>query len=88
MFLFRIYDKEGQGKLVVASGTGNEPGYPTNGYEYIVVITWGHGLTPAPSWFSPMLFSISNCICQKYEKLDVLGLSRGVQAFMICYAGS
>ena len=68
--------------MVVASGGANEAKYDIQGYKYIVTVTWCKGHDSNPRWFPYMLTCIGKCI---NERFDLLGLSRGVQAVMLCF---
>ena len=76
----------GVGTLLVVSGTGNDVESKIEGYKCIVTVTWCKSYTSNPYWFPEMLVSVAKCLCkQNGERLDVLALSRGVQAVMCCY---
>ena len=81
-----VWPGRGEGTLLVASGTGNEAEYKIEGYKWIVAVTWCKDYTSNPRWFPDMLIAVAKNICEPNgERLDVLGLSRGVQAFMLCF---
>ena len=81
-----VWPRSGNGTLLVASGSSNDAEFKIKGYKYIVAVTWCKGYTFNPTWFPQILLSLADWLCKpKGEKLDVLGLSRGVQAVMSCY---
>ena len=81
-----VWPGSGEGTLLVASGTGNDVECNIEGYKCIVTVTWCKSYTSNPYWFPDMLISVAKCLCRPNgERLDVLALSRGVQAVMCCY---
>ena len=81
-----VWPGSGEGTLLVASGTGNDVEWNIEGYKCIVTVTWCKSYTSNPYWFPNMLIAVANCLCRPNgERLDVLALSRGVQAVMLSY---
>ena len=81
----------GTGTLLVASGNSNDVStaigkYRIRGYKWVVVVTWCKDHNSNPSWFPDIFKEVARFMCEPCdERIDLLGLSRGVQAIMHCF---
>ena len=83
-----VWPGPGKDTLFVATGSGNDVQYRNRGYRFIVAVTWCKDFTSNPPWFRDVFLSVAHCLALEFgEKVDVLALSRGVQAVMCCYDG-